>query len=316
MEQKPLLKIPRRKILPEIEEIEIYHDEIKDDKNNPAAHGFLCLPVRSKNILIQDLLYRRKEHKAENYKLNFKNLSGKKFKNKHGCARDWLGCLIRGMANKEYLSFKHFKHFSTLGLRYFAIFIPSLDRLSDDYFRWYSKTERIIKKFETLLRIGLKGGLHYLYSPEYQAKVVRFVTDAGAFHRKLDNTRIIKKLEEEKKEYIKLADNLQIESLKSGHRDKLCKDKDAAHLLQLLDLALGSTCFCCMKDDHPIKTKITELTKELLDKRKRGRNFKGSSYYKTYTVSICDIIEEEWDFRPLETKIIDNVNQLNLKLDV
>ena len=316
MEQKPLLKISGREILPKIEEIEIYHDEIKDDKNNPVAHGFLCVPSRVKEILIQDLLYWRSRHRVNDYKLNFKNLSGTRLRGQYGCARDWLNCLVRGMADKEYLSPKKWEKFPLLGLRYFAIFMPTLDKLSDDYFQWINKAEKRIRKFETLLRIGLKGGLHYLYSPEYQAKIIRFSTDAGAFHRQIDNVRIIKKLEEEKRDYIEFDENLQIESLQSNHKDKLCKDEAAAHLLQLLDLTLGSTCFCCMKGEHPIKTRITNSIKELLDKRKRGRNFIHSSHYKTYTVSICDIIKDKWKFDTLDTKITKDINQLDLNLDI
>lgn len=314
--QIPLIDVANRIILPLREEIEIYHDEIKDSNNNPVAHSFLCVPTRSKNILLNDLLWARNKRRVNNYKLNFKYLSGAKFNRQYECTRDWLMCLINGMANKKYTSIRNFINFPALGLRYFAIFMPSLNRLSDDYFKWCSDSEKIIRKFETLMRIGLKGGLHYLYSSGYKVRIMRFVTDSYAFHRELDSKRIIKRLEAEKESYVEFAHNLKIESLESDHRKKSCNDMIAAHLLQLSDLMLGSISFCCIKNNHLIKEVVVKKVKELLDKRKRGRNFIKSSHYKTYAITICNIENNNWTFKNLENKIVENISQMKLQLDI
>jgi len=285
-----------------IEECEVYHDEIKDDKNNPIAHGFLIVPIKSKSILLKDLDYWRNRHKTQALKINWKNLSGQNWAPIFGCARDWLNCCVEGMAKLRYLNRSNENIERPLGLRFFAIFMKSLNILSDDYWKWDINQEKAIKKFETLLRIGLKGGLHYLYSPEYQIKINNFVTDAGAFHRPIDSRRIINRLNFELKNYVDLSNVSTIQSCISDHRKIECIDKDSANLLQLCDLMLGSVSFNCYKSDHKLKLQISDNVRKLLDKQKRGRAFERSRHFKTFSISVADIFENNWKFDQLKTK--------------
>ncbi len=287
---------------PTVEECEIYHDEIKDDGNNPVAHGFLIVPLRSKAILLEDLRYIRKKHGVPSHKINFKNLSGRTRHPSYGCARDWLKCLIDGMAKTNYrIRSTQRLHMSSLNIRFSAIFMKSLHILSDECWTWTNERERGIRKFETLLRIGLKGGLRYLYSPAYRIKVTRFTTDAGAFHRPLNEKRIIERLKAEMEPNINLAQINAISSCVSHHRSPQCTDKDAANLLQLCDLMLGSTSFNCIKSNHEQKLKITENVRALLDKRGRGPGFRHSSHFKTFSITSADIVDGKWTFSPLKT---------------
>lgn len=287
---------------PRTEECEIYHDEIKDDRKNPVAHGFLIVPLRSKQALLEDLAHCRAKHGVHTTKINFKNLSGTKWHPSYGCARDWLSCLVDGMAKKPYMRRANGKSYAgLLGIRFSALFMKSLSALSDDYWIWADNAERNIRKFETLLRIGLKGGLSYLSSPQKPVVVSRFVTDAGAFHRPLDERRVIRRLQYELDPYIDLGKIHKIESVASYHRNPGCKDADAAHLLQLCDLMLGAVSFTCLKSNHEQKLKVTRRVRELLDKRRRGPGFRNSSHYKTFSITLADINGGAWKFAPLTT---------------
>jgi len=299
-----LIKTEEEPIQPNSESVVVYHDEIKDSKDNPVAHGFLIVPVRSFNILLNDLLYYKEKYHIPESRLHWQKFSGTKLSLEMKCARDWLNCLIGGMANERYIKHESMeRHTATLGLRFCAIFMDSLDELSDDFWQWCGSGERTVKKFETLLRIGLKGGLHFLYNEDYRVGVKEFYTDAGAFHRKLDSGRIVDRLRYEVNPYIRLEDHLHIASAESDHKKAQSgKDTVTAHFLQLCDVALGATSFVCLKHDHKTKWVIARGLKNLLDKRKRGfSGFSQSRHFKTFTITKAEIRGGVWNFEPLKT---------------
>lgn len=306
MSQKKLLRTKAKPLLPSKEKVSIYHDEIKDDKNNPIAHGFLIVPIRSRDIFIKDLLCYKERHSIPDSKLHWQTLSGSGMGRNEGCVRDWLKCLIHAMANEKYICHREQRGLKeALGVRFCAIFMRSLDDLSDDYWQWVDSGERTIKKFETLLRIGLKGGLHYFYDDNYKVLLKSFYTDAGAFHRSLDNKRIVGRLQQERdlgkiQSYVDLDRDLRIKSVKSSQEE--AEDIKIANLLQLCDITLGAINFMCSKSDHKIKLSITQEFNNLLDKRRRKSGFKHSRHFKTFTISEAKIINREWKFNSLETK--------------
>lgn len=305
MKQERLIKIQKEKtILPFREVVSIYHDEIKDSKNNPVAHGFLIVPERSSNIFFEDMVYYRQKYNIPKSQLHWQEFGGARPSLEMKCAKDWLNCLTGGMGNERYRRHRVKEiHNYALGIRFCAIFMNSLNELSDDYWQWCNSGERTIKKFETLLRIGLKGGLHFLYDEGYKATVKGFYTDAGAFHRELDSVRIIERLRNEIDPYILLDDQVHMESTESDHK-KVQNGGNiaAAHFLQLCDITLGATSFVCLKANHEAKRVVTRNLKSLLDKRRRGfTGFSRSRHFKTFTITKARIIDGAWYFEPLET---------------
>src|SRR3989338_2578178 len=146
-----LFNIGKYSTTPEWDEYEIYHDENKEDR---IAHGYLLVPVRIKDKLLQEIDKIRKRHNCD----------------------------------------------ST------------------------SRNEIDIRKIETLLRIGLKGGLHYLFDENNKIKITGFYTDGLSWHRPFDKSRICQRLYEQKKDFIDYDPDLGIHPIISDHKDERCTD--------------------------------------------------------------------------------------------
>lgn len=58
---------------------------------------------------------------------------------------------------------------------------------------------------ETILRMLLKGAVHYLYDEDNKVKILKIITDGKPYHRKLSEDRIVWRLIEQS-----LSGNLKI----------------------------------------------------------------------------------------------------------
>lgn len=280
-----------------VDEVIIYHDE---STSQPFAHSFLVIPTRSKNVLISKLYEARDEYKCDS-KLRFSDISGSKVTKKDKCIKKWIGLAVEGLRQRGQLRgiFP-----SSLNCKFFVIFMGRLSEMEESLLGGEYRKEKELRKYETLLRIGLKGGLHYCYSSEYKVKLVSFITDGMPWHRNLDDKRILDRLRNECKEYVEIPSIVDIKSVFSNHKDSRCTNKDDAQLLQLCDLLLGATIHSCEKNSR-IRSKkeiISRPVRNLINKIKWGRHFKRSGHYKTFSISKGKIINGLWQFQQIITK--------------
>jgi len=80
-------------------------------------------------------------------------------------------------------------------------------------------------------------------------------------------------------------------------------------------LLLGSIIHTCFRDlEHGSKKEILiRPVREMLEKRKRGRNFHRSGHYKSFSLSFAELVGNQWRFQPVDEKeIIYEGNQLEL----
>ncbi len=288
-------------IKPRIDEIVVYHDETKEASGKEVwGHGLLFVPERNKKDLLEELQSAR-DKTNYNGKLHFADISPSVYSPKYECTKKWIEIGVKYLKRNKGCK---------LGLIFFNMTSANLEFYSGNW------GERILRLVETVLRMVLKGGLHYLYDENWKVILQGIITDGEPWHRKLDEFRIIDRLLQEVRDYVTISPNAKIESVFSDHKDSRCKDTNSAHLLQLTDLLLGSVIQSCFRELN-VGTKkevIVKPVRDMLDKRKRGRNFQHSSHYRSFTLSLAKIIEGEWEFELLNTKeiIISNGGQLKL----
>lgn len=293
MKQLPLIKIEAKKIIPSIEKIEVYHDEVYDDKEIPFGHQFLIIPCRSKEIFNRILDSERLNYDAGILTINWKKIREFSNKNRNLVANRWLYSLYRASYDQSFCHVVNNKidYFEPLCIRFGSIFIDSIENMSDDFWKHVERDEdKTKKKYETLLRIGLLGILHYCFNPQYtfyqKVMVAKFFTDGKVFGEvPLDNKRIIKRLDKKLRSYVEIDPNLKITPILKSKNKTL-----EVNFEELTDLILGGTYYLGKKRTYNWKEKILEPIKIAYDKRKRGgRGFRNSPHFRSFTARICRI---------------------------
>ena len=190
------------------------------------------------------------------------------------------------------------------------------------------RKEKRLRHHETVLRILLKGALHYLYTDDDLIEVKSIISDGDPFHRKLDDQRIIWRItydgyegRSSLQENISFHEDAKIIQIPSDHKehDALSDDWINANLLQISDMLLGSTirsCYIGCKDYQRgprLNSKVDDKkgiiafpVKRMLSKVKRGHGFKYSGHNKSFSVSYIDFQDENIFFNrlnPIESKI-------------
>jgi hypothetical protein len=303
------------------EEIEIYHDEVYDDDNKPFGHQFLIIPIRSRNFFNTILMAERKKYKANALTINWKKLRENYNRNRNIVAQRWLEVLYDATHNS---SFKYIKENreplitkTPLGIKIGSVFIPSINAMSDEFWLHVEKSEdRTKKKYETLLRWGIQGCLHFFFNPDYtnysQVLVKNFYTDSKVFGEvNLDRARIFERLEYKVRNYIKINENIKITPVM---KSKIKTPE--VNFEELTDIILGATCYLCgneKKEDW--KDKIIEPLKIIYSKRERGGNLRKSGHYRNFTVGYCSVDENnELNFHNWELSLDDeNIQQESQK---
>lgn len=320
VKQFKLLKVKRELVVPGVEEIEIFHDERHNNENSPFGHQFIIVPCRSKQIVNNLLNKERRRFKALDRSVRWHKLN-RKDKQLQVLSKAWLDLLPRLMSMERYKGLVDPKKIiytsKCLGVKLFSLFIPSRDRMSDKFWTHIkNKKERNNRKYETLMRFAIKGGLKLMFNPQYtsyqKVKVVRFYTDAKALgnNRPLNASRILGRVREEVPDYIQFLDNLKITPI-----DKSKNKSFEVNLEELTDLVLGSTCYICGTKMQSCRNKIVKNLEGLYQKRERGKGFKHSCHFRTFSVSKSNVIDESWQFTDWEeTSNLEKI-QLSMKFN-
>ena len=293
-----------------VDECIIYHDESKRVFKNVWAHVLFFVPETSKKILLYKIWEVRKRCGCENKKLHFADISGETICKKDGSIviKEWLQYGIEVLRSHGSYIFR-----PPLNCKLGVIFFPT--SLELDLYGGGTKDEKMLRYFETVLRMLLKGCAHGLYNQNTKLKINGIITDGKPWHRNLDEIRILDRLISEVREYVEIKRDAYIEGVVSDYTASNCTDKDKAQLLQLADLFLGSIIHCWFRELKygDKKEKIIRPVRDMLDKRKRGSNFQNSGHYRSFTLSSAYIKNDQWQFDQVVTKEIiyeDNILKL------
>jgi len=294
-EQLQLFKFRKRRLDPI--KVEVYHDEEHNDKKGrlPFGHQFLIVPVYSRIFFNEILMSGRKRINSDYQSVRWHKLK-KKSKSRNFTAKRWLEILYRAIYNKQFDYIQNRKIKTTkypLGIKIGSIFINSLDELSSSYWKdILVPSDKRIKKYEVLLRMGIQGMIHYCFNPEYTnySKIIitRICTDGEYGSVPIDSERIIGKLEYNARSYVEIRTQ-KIECIPKS-KDKTLE----VNFEELTDLVLGSSRYLCgHKKRQEWKDKIVKPLKIIYDKRKRNRKGRESSpHYRTFSISCCSVNED------------------------
>lgn len=318
----------------------IYHDETEcAGTDNIKGHVLLFVPIRT-NIEYRGGLFRdqkiqikpwsflskkfeeiRKDPQA-NHKFHFSPISGNKWVKRNEFDKKIVQLGVESLKQGDATN----ASFCKLGI----IFYENPKPNSIASYGGESKKERRLRFGETILRMLLKGTIHHLYDSFHNVKILKIITDGQAHHRKLSDFRILEKLIDEVRNYVEIHDEAVVAPLTSNHKnhDKRSEEYIHANFLQLADMLLGSTIHVCLKDKkiQSLVPRVGDIVedkkgiiacpvKKMLDKRKRGRNFKYSSHFRSFNVSMALIRNGEWDFKNVMAKEIQidrNTRQIKL----
>jgi hypothetical protein len=295
-------------------------------REEATLYGPLQNDIECRKLIYDKIMEVRENHGVLEHKFEFSEISGKKWIKWDIAERKMVDLGVDALRRKGAQKFK-----APLCCKLAIIYYPASKRL-DLY--GGNRKERILRYDETLLRMLLKGAVHFLYDADNQAEILKIITDGEPYHRKINEDRVLQKLSETSslQPYVKISKDAEIIHQSSDHR-KYGLDSEEyidANMLQLADMLLGSVNHSCYKEAitsssiPPISSVITNKkgivaysVKEMLDKKKkRGSGFINSSHYKSFTLSRATPQKNgSWSFEETTAKEGGNhtdVNQLEL----
>lgn len=288
---------------------EIYHDESQE---NGYWHGVLLIPKEKREVAFKHLDSVRKSLKF------YEPLSLKKIKQKNSkyyiLAQAWLqigiGFLIQDFKGKTYQIYTETNRTDRYGL--FGDLIGAkfiLFREKDRHSKMSQHPDHA-SKIETTFRMGVKGGLHYLGSPEKPITITKMHFDGHEHYtRNLSKDRIIGRLTG-LREYVSIHNDISIDDASSNHKKEKCQDYIDCQFLQLTDIFVG--CFrAILSNGSEIHVNLAKPVKDLLLKHKDGyARMKNSRWFSSIACSQCylDTTKDLWVFEDLEI-IKPKVNQ-------
>lgn len=288
-----LFNLKPYKVLPEWDEYEVFHDESKEGH---IIHAFLFIPVRVKKIILSQIDQIRNKHNNDS-KLHYTDLGGAVENIKHKTTRDLLVLFEDALRSKRHN--KHLWGIPPPCCKFVLFFKRNPSKMDSSYYSPTGKKEVYTRKIETLLRIGLKSGLHYLFGEGHKVKLTGFYTDGMGWSRPLDKRRIIERLYAEKQPFVEFDPEMKIIPVISNHKSPECSDRERAQLLQMTDLLLGAfkaNIFPC--DPNSFKFKIAAPIRQIIMKQKqRGRFFKHSGHFKSFSLTKSSICKDgQWEY--------------------
>lgn len=288
-------------------EYEVYHDESKVDG---YWHSFIYIPINKKEEIVDYLL-----NVKNNINSNIGDVSFKDIKNRHKTHHDkprliryWLSYIIAGLQQQKKSKFAMAYISLNQGivdlLDYLNIRIVIL-KVRDSHGDMF-ETMSELEKIETTMRIGLKGGLHYLFSEE-KVEVKNFYVDGDEHYhilygRSLDEIRIIKRLQNELKDNIKLSNECDIVPIAKNDHSPNHPDR---MLIQIADITLGAFRYLHQnaKGKNDLKDWMTEPCLNLINKDlENPARMRESRFYKGFSLSEAYIENNEWCFFQLNKK--------------
>lgn len=323
-----------------VQEVIIFHDETKNaPETNFKGHVLFFVPTKLSitentplfgeeiieysplNLLFGKILELRQTYCCDG-KLHFSKLSGQLWKKYDFAYRYSIEAAIDSLRHKFPNCFQYPLHCKLA----IILYPPKANIL---LYGGDTKPEKKLRHDETLLRILLKGAAHFLYDDNNKVEVSKIITDGKAFHRLLDEDRVVWKLTYDGlhgrtplRDYVTFSENANIIHLPSNHKEYSPESDEykLANMLQIADLLLGAVmraCYVGMKSqnylpqiDTPCVKRdiIAQPVKEMLEKQKRGSGFKNSGHYKSFSITEASFTNTGIHFRkipPLELSITD-----------
>jgi hypothetical protein len=282
---------------------ELYHDESME---NGYWHGMLLVPTSQKGKLIEYL------DNARNFNKYHAPIGIKRIKKKNRVyltADAWIqiavGFLRSNSKGKKYPLFlgksqkgkKIYEHLpnSCVGVKFI------LFREVDAHRKMGFYTDHA-SKIETTFRMGLKGGLHFLGSPNLLIEIEKMHFDGHEHYaRHLDKSRIVGRLLGLRSYCSIRESNEIIDDRSSDHRKLDSQSYEDCQLLQLTDLLVGGFRTLLGEKTRDIHLELSRPIKQIIVRQKEGyARMSNSRWFGSFCASQCYLGDGQWKFESIE----------------
>jgi len=331
----------------------LHHDETKDAETEGGkrhAHGILVvpeelvlewpreslplieieqrsLPIASRERFLREVARLRSEV-GYGGELHASEMRGRQWGKREACGVRVLD-----------LACEHLRHKGPDGelpapfFRFGALFFPPKTPRLRDYYSG-DDAEKALKYLETLMRMAIKGVLHYGFTglervfAGVEVEVLGLVLDGDEhLRRPLDQARVIERLRGELRPGLTIASDFELRAVDSNPRRHSpgTRDHGDSELLQITDLLLAAARFmvegsyrgrCLFEEKMPrlhekfdsrlekmarVYRPFCDLQRKSAKKLRRSSvAWENSGHYRSFTVSRAEPKGEEWQFLNVE----------------
>ena len=296
-------------------EYELYHDE---SKISGYWHGMLLVPISKKQLLL-DLLERARSNTACQSPLSLKEIrrSGPKYE----CADAWINIGVSAMmsfAREKYPQYIYLGKRSERHKEYSLFSDPISAKLiifrERDNLQKMSYFSEYGCRVETTLRIGLKGGIHFLGSNLETIHIEKMHFDGNEHYRRnLDRHRIVDRIDG-LREYCSFSSRQDlIDDRHSKHNQLNCQDYQDCQLIQLTDLLVSSFRSVLTSTTNLTHRQLVFPVKQVISRHLQGyARMQNSRWHNSLWMSQCFLENGKWNFEPMEIERDEKDYQLPL----
>lgn len=290
---------------------DVYHDESTADG---YWHGFLFVPRQNRDQLLS-LLHQARCNIDTFKEVRFGNIRAKQKPGtrKVKIAKCWLSI---GFTSLQQQKLEKYPPYVFLGRIEGEPVYRELDDLLRVKFAVFKERDAHkncyfahdpLRNIETTFRMGLKGGLHRLFSTTDPITIGNVYIDGdehyySLYDRTMNPDNVVGRIRNESRDYVNLLDDTFIIPQRSNsYKIKPEQSAENSELLQLCDLLLGAVRINCVPNQSPdIRLEITSQYRNLLQydlenyaRMQESRFFNGFTFGETW------IDGGEWQFGSL-----------------
>jgi len=293
---------------------ELYHDE---SLVGGYWHGMLLVP-QSRKAWMLELLERARSNSRYSYPLGVKKV---KSRNRiYDCAKAWLTVGVASLRSQYkgdpvpiYLGWKHPDQadFELLRERVGAKFILFCER---DSLQKMTGHKDHASKVETIFRMGLKGGLHFLGEEQDPIRIEKIHFDGHEHHRRhIDRDRVVGRIQG-LREYCQISTLPDlIDDRSSDHRKFDAQPYEDCQFIQLTDLLVGAFRSLLSDNSKQLHVALAYPVESMLLRYRQGyARMQNSRWRNSFCMSQCYLENDRWSFQRLEYERVGIPEQLEL----
>lgn len=290
----------------------LYHDE---SIKYGYWHGMLLIPSNKRDKFYNVLkCYREKENYF--HKISFKEINGPG--QKFNLANEWLRVGIGFLRSKTnsftypVISWKddsqYSKYVNLTSDMMGAKFI--LFRVKDEHKGMTYFSDKVCN-IETTMRMGLKGGLHYLGSENKPIHIEKIHLDGFEHNRRhADMSRIVDRIFGLRNYCTFAKRDTILDDRSSNPTNPDHQEIVDCEFLALTDLLIGSFRVALSLEENKYKKKLSEHARLILERISQGRErMSNSRWSESFCLSECELVNNNWIFNDLELVIPTDVSQ-------
>jgi hypothetical protein len=281
---------------------ELYHDESQE---GGYWHGMLLVPIPTK-LQLTSLLQLARTNTNYHEPLSLKQVDD--VGRVYNCADAWIQIGVAAlMSRTKGEPHQLFIGKRTKGRKEYSLF-EGIIGAKFIVFRERDRHSTMVghpdhaSKIETTLRMGLKGGLHFLGSDNAPIRIAKMHFDGHQHYgRHLDRERIVERLTG-LRAYCSLdsRDDL-IDDRTGNHARKDPQEYDECQLLQLTDLLIGSFRTVLGQQTQEVHNTLAYPVKTLVTRYREGyARMLNSRWSGSICMSQCYLENRAWKFETIE----------------